>query len=94
MSEAGRAVLVRVTGRVQGVGFRYWTLEEATRLGLKGWVRNEPDGSVRALIAGSHDAVALMLEAFRQGPSGAEVGHVETAPVDPSNWPTDFRINR
>lgn len=46
MSAAGAAVLVHVTGRVQGVGFRYWTLEEAVRLGIKGWVRNEPDGSV------------------------------------------------
>jgi len=42
-----KAVLVRITGRVQGVGFRVWTRQQAQRLGLTGWVCNEDDGSVR-----------------------------------------------
>ena len=92
MSAAGAAVLVHVTGRVQGVGFRYWTLEEAVRLGIKGWVRNEPDGSVRALIVGSDEAVAAMLDAFRRGPPGAEVGNIEAAPADLPSRPVNFKI--
>jgi hypothetical protein len=47
-----RAVLVSVTGRVQGVSYRAWTRDEARRLGLGGWVCNESDGSVRALVVG------------------------------------------
>ncbi|HRO12854.1 MAG TPA: acylphosphatase, partial [Amaricoccus sp.] len=46
------ALRVRVTGRVQGVWYRGWTEDEATRRGLRGWVRNEPDGSVAAVLAG------------------------------------------
>jgi acylphosphatase len=48
-----RAALVRISGRVQGVSFRFWTRQEAERLNLNGWVRNEPDGSVQALVAGA-----------------------------------------
>lgn len=92
MSGNGKAVRVHVTGRVQGVGFRVWTQREASRLGLRGWVRNEPDGSVSALIAGSDEAVAEMLKAFWQGPSGAGVRSVEQKPVDPSEAPAGFDI--
>ena len=53
MSEEGEAkVRVTIKGRVQGVGFRYWICGEARRLGLRGWVRNRPDGAVEALFAG------------------------------------------
>jgi acylphosphatase len=79
---AREAVTVRVTGRVQGVGYRYWTVETAQRLGLDGWVRNRRDGSVEALIAGEAAAVAAMLAAFRQGPPPAAVRGVATAPAD------------
>jgi len=72
--------MVRVTGRVQGVGFRAWTVREAQTLGLEGWVRNEPDGSVRAVIAGGEGAVAAMLEAFAHGPPGAAVADVVREP--------------
>ena len=53
MASERRAVRVRIAGRVQGVNFRAWTRDEAERLGLDGWVRNEADGSVTALLAGS-----------------------------------------
>ncbi|WP_054309190.1 acylphosphatase [Mesorhizobium sp. 1M-11] len=92
MSGSSKAVHVHVTGRVQGVGFRVWTQREASRLGLRGWVRNEPDGSVSVLIAGSNEAVAKMLKAFWQGPSGAGVRRVEPKPADPSDAPMDFDI--
>jgi len=74
--------VVRITGRVQGVGYRYWTEQTARRLGLDGWVRNRSDGSVEALIAGEGAAVAEMLAAFRQGPPHSRVSGVATAPAD------------
>lgn len=92
MNGSGKAVFVNIIGRVQGVGFRVWTQREASRLGLRGWVRNEPDGSVRALISGSNEAVAEMLKAFWRGPSGAGVRSVEARPADPSEAPVDFDI--
>jgi acylphosphatase len=76
MTAGRRCVTVRVTGRVQGVGFRDWTVGEARRLGLEGWVRNQSDGSVQAVIAGSEAAISSMLEAFRHGPPGARVADV------------------
>lgn len=91
---SARTVMVRVRGRVQGVGFRYWTQGEATQLGLAGWVRNEPDGSVRALLSGSDDGVAQMLERLRQGPPGAAVSDVEMLTPGVQDVPGDFRILR
>ena len=63
-----RSALVRITGRVQGVGYRAWAIETATRLRLRGWVRNRADGSVEAFLIGDDDAVAAMIEACGQGP--------------------------
>jgi acylphosphatase len=56
-----QARLLRMEGRVQGVGYRDWMVQEATRLGLHGWVRNRPDGSVEALVSGDEDAVEALL---------------------------------
>jgi len=86
-----KAFLVSIHGRVQGVGFRMWTEREAQVLGLRGWVRNEPDGSVAALIGGPEEAVARMVELFWSGPSGAAVTGVETKPVNPADLPPRFR---
>lgn len=91
---ARTAVLARVAGRVQGVGFRWWTRDEATALGLDGWVRNERDGSVVALLAGPETAVVEMLARLRQGPSGAAVAGVTTEPADPADAAGTFRILR
>lgn len=91
---SARTVAVRVRGRVQGVGFRYWTQEEAERLGLVGWVRNEADGSVRALFSGAEEAVAEMLERLRQDPRGAVVRDMEILPPGVQDVPADFRILR
>lgn len=75
---------VRVTGRVQGVFFRAWTREQAVALGVGGWVRNCPDGSVEALIAGEERAVEAMIERMRRGPPGANVEQLSEAPSDES----------
>lgn len=72
------AVLVRIEGRVQGVFYRGWTVDEASRRGLRGWVRNRRDGSVEALFAGPKDAVDEMVAACLKGPSAARVTGVTT----------------
>ncbi len=87
-----KTVLVRISGRVQGVSFRVWTEREARRLGLNGWVRNERDGSVSVLFSGSEEAVASMLEACWQGPPGAEVRSVVQEVADPTVVPAGFDI--
>ncbi len=76
MSDQTTAMIVNITGRVQGVGFRAWTKSEAEARGLSGWVRNEPDGSVSALIEGSGAHVATMLKALEKGPRAARVEDV------------------
>ncbi|MGF6158180.1 acylphosphatase [Ensifer sp. KUDG1] len=94
MAEANRTALVRILGRVQGVSFRVWTRDEARRLGLVGWVRNEANGSVAALISGPEAAVTLMLERLHDGPPGASVSKVVAEFVDPPEHIGDFRITR
>lgn len=93
MAEAPiRAVRVRITGRVQGVYYRAWTGHEARARGLSGWVRNERDGSVAAVIAGPAPDVAAMLEAFREGPPDARVIAVESREIDPAEVPEGFDV--
>lgn len=77
------AVLVRIEGRVQGVWYRGWTVDEAHRRGIDGWVRNRADGSVEALFSGPRAEVDAMIEACRQGPSAARVTRISTEPAEP-----------
>lgn len=77
MTEAG----YRVRGRVQGVGFRWWTHTLATRLGLDGTVRNCADGSVEVMLRGPEEAVAEMRRRLSSGPPGASVEEVAELPV-------------
>jgi len=82
-----------VSGLVQGVGFRYWTRKEAQRLGLRGFVRNLPDGSVEVQAAGPDQAVAELEQGLHRGPSGAHVSAVASSqPRD--TLPTGFDIER
>lgn len=87
MSDSPVSLRARITGRVQGVWFRGWTVEEATRRGLAGWVRNRADGSVEALFHGPAEAVAGMIEACHRGPSAARVDDVVTSPAEPPAGP-------
>ena len=64
---------VRVTGVVQGVGFRWFVRERARRLGLAGWVRNLPDGSVEVAASGDPGQLDLLRGELRKGPPGAQV---------------------
>ena len=70
------AVELHVTGRVQGVAYRACTQQEAERLGVTGWVRNEPDGSVVVHVEGEPDAVDALVAWCRRGPSGSRVRDV------------------
>lgn len=82
-----RTVRVRITGRVQGVGYRDWLRRRAEHFKLAGWVRNREDGSVEALLSGSVDVIGDMLTDCRQGPPAAMVREVaveeEAAPDGP-----------
>lgn len=80
-----RVVRVRIEGRVQGVWYRGWTVDEATRRGLDGWVRNRRDGSVEAVFAGPAGEVDAMISACRLGPPAARVVNLacEAATEDP-----------
>ncbi|HUF75562.1 MAG TPA: acylphosphatase [Longimicrobiales bacterium] len=82
----------RVSGRVQGVGFRWWTRRTAQRLGLGGSVRNLPDGTVEVHAAGPADVVARLEAALQEGPPGARVDAVSVIPADPSVSRADFVI--
>ena len=84
------AFAVRVTGMVQGVGYRAWTAAEARALHLDGWVTNRGDGSVAALVAGPEEAVRAMVLAMSEGPGAARVTDVWTEAVDPARVAPGF----
>ena len=75
---------LKISGHVQGVGFRYSMSEEAERLGVTGWGRNRRDGTVEAVIDGAPDAVEAVLAWARRGPRGARVTEVEVAEIPES----------
>ncbi len=79
---ARRAETLRIQGRVQGVGYRWWTVQAATGLGLEGWVRNRRDGSVEILAIGEPAGIDALQESCRQGPRAAVVVAVERYMAD------------
>ena len=78
---------LRISGRVQGVGFRYWMVQTAEGLGVSGWVRNRGDGSVEALVHGDPAAVEELLRACRRGPAGAVVSLIREDVAEPGDAP-------
>lgn len=87
-------ICVIVSGRVQGVSFRAWTREQAVALGLRGWVRNRPDGSVEALLGGERGALDEMVEKMREGPMLARVDALDHGPAAEAVLPRGFEIRR
>ncbi|HWR36149.1 MAG TPA: acylphosphatase [Clostridia bacterium] len=81
-----------VSGRVQGVGFRWYVEREARILGLSGWVRNKQDGSVEVLAAGTREQLGALYDKLKQGPRAARVDDVEVEEAAPLNDLTTFRI--
>jgi acylphosphatase len=81
-----------ISGRVQGVGFRYFVESRASAEGLHGWVRNLPDGRVEALLEGDQEAVDRVESALWRGPSGAAVDDIQMEPTMPSGRATGFSV--
>jgi acylphosphatase len=81
MNKPMTSVRLRIQGRVQGVWYRGWAVEQARGLGLSGWVRNRRDGSVEALVTGPETAVRTMIESCRRGPPAARVERVLEEPA-------------
>ena len=89
------AIRLRVRGRVQGVGFRWYVRERARRLGVAGWVRNLEDGDVELAAAGTEQGVANLVSAVREGPPGSHVEEVmELPPPDTATLHLPFEIER
>ena len=81
-----------IGGRVQGVGFRYFTEDVAQREGLLGWVRNLPDGRVEAQAEGDADALERFERSLRHGPPHARVEHVDVDDMIPTGRETGFNV--
>lgn len=86
---------VRITGRVQGVGFRWFVREEARRLGLSGWVTNLPGGEVEVKASGEGSSLERLRRALAVGPTGADVRELSDVPDSPAaSLPYPFTIHR
>ena len=83
---------VVIAGRVQGVGWRGWMIQQAQALGVAGWVRNRRDGTVEALLDGPEAAVEELLRACRRGPRGASVESVIEEMAEPPDDPGFHRL--
>jgi acylphosphatase len=92
VSSEQRRLTAQVTGRVQGVGFRHFTRQQARGLGLAGWVMNEPDGSVSVVAEGPADSLEALVEALRRGPAGARVREVDTQWSEPRGGHEAFEV--
>ncbi len=84
---------VVISGRVQGVNFRVATRDQARQAGVRGWVRNLPDGRVEAIFEGSNAAVRRMVSWCYSGPPAAEVERVELEWEDPTHKEGSFSIS-
>jgi len=82
----------RISGQVQGVGYRYFVWREAQALGLDGWVRNCADGTVEALFAGSEEDHAVIRRRLEEGPQFSRVSYVESIDEPDGNVPSGFDI--
>jgi len=92
VAEAAAAILVN--GRVQGVGFRYYCYQQATQLGLVGWVKNNRDGSVSAWAQGSKTDIDQLVGALKDGPTAAYVQDVDVDWRTPDPSMSSFDIAR
>lgn len=89
---AERRVRLRIHGLVQGVNFRYLARQRARALGLRGWVRNRPEGTVEAVAVGPADGVDQFISWARQGPSSARVDRLDLEDDDCDEQLAGFQI--
>ena len=82
----------RIGGRVQGVGFRYFTEAAAAREGIAGWVRNSPDGGVEISAEGDAEALERFERSIRHGPPHARVDRVDVDDMIPTGQETGFTV--
>ena len=87
-----KTIAWRVVGRVQGVGFRYWTRQQAQRLNLRGMVRNVADGSVIVAAKGPAYSLEKLRELLQNGPPGAVVQYLEPITTPEEELPFPFEI--
>lgn len=87
-----RRLELRVDGRVQGVGFRMFIVDQAQALGLRGWVANESGGAVRIVAEGREDMLLRLLRVARAGPPGARVDDVDETWAPPAGLSEGFFI--
>jgi acylphosphatase len=85
-------VCLRIFGRIQGVGFRYWAFRQAARLRVTGWIRNEADGTVSCECRGREEDLNAFVEALRAGPPGARVDKVDIRNGSPAAAWRSFEI--
>ena len=85
---------LRISGRVQGVGFRWFAREEARRLGLSGWVTNLPGGAVEVAAGGEASSLERLRRALEVGPTGAQVTEVADMTGELTTLPYPFTIHR
>lgn len=82
-----KEVYIKIHGRVQGIGFRYWAIKKAEEIGgISGWVRNAPDGTVEILMKGDEDNIDKMILASHKGPALARVDNVNFIIGRVSSW--------
>jgi acylphosphatase len=81
-----------VKGRVQGVGFRWFVENEASKLGIAGWVRNREDGCVEVLAAGTKSQLDSLYDVLQRGPRAARVDSVQVIEAEPTADLKSFRI--
>jgi acylphosphatase len=83
---------LRIHGKVQGVGYRFYATRVARRMGLKGWIQNNRDGSVEALVEGEKKSIDEGVEEIREGPRYAEVIKIDQVSKDFTGTLPDFDV--
>lgn len=88
-----RCVIIHVTGKVQGVGFRFFTYQKAKNLNLVGYVKNREDGSVKIVSCGKHSQVSLLIDWLEKGgPSSADIEHCYVDDFIPQEHYSSFNV--
>jgi acylphosphatase len=88
-----KAIKVIIYGKVQGVGFRNFIFLHAKKLNVKGYIKNNPDGTVEAIFEGDEDNIKKMIELCKKGPERARVDKIDIKEIEINNY-QDFKIIR